>query len=130
MPKINRVGNAKVYHYEYIVYNTQNGTNYKHRYPVMSVGGDSISEAVKKAGFDWLPHRANRKGIGHTNARVLVWDDAVFETEGENGRPDFIMERYFPKEDTFREDGETIKTIYTRGVNTDPQAENITLCIM
>lgn len=89
--------------YEYMVY--RKGTYGGKKQFVMEVSANSINEAIKKAGFDWVGRDENgeldftgkygqiiksRKGIGYTNSRVLIY---MPEDIASKSSPEFVFER-------------------------------------
>lgn len=75
--------------YKYNIYAIQDTLNKRHF--IGSVAAGSPSAALKKAKlYEGFVYRLSRKGIGYTNARILVYEEAFAEFQK---TPDFILER-------------------------------------
>lgn len=79
--------------YEYRIY--RKGINGNKRQFIMEVSANSMNEAIKKAGFDWVEESdgkivKSRKGIGYTNSKILVY---MPEDVAANAAPEFVFER-------------------------------------
>jgi len=77
--------------YKY-VYNVFDNQGNERRF-VQTVGAASPSEAIKKAGLDWLTAIKTRRGLGYTNAAIYLYD--IWYEGREKTKADFIMERIF-----------------------------------
>ena len=83
------------YRYSYKVYNTY----FRPRRHIMDVGGVSPTQAIKKAGFDWIPEAGGkivktRRGKGYTNTAIEVYLPETANCEKKCG-PDYVLERIF-----------------------------------
>lgn len=79
--------------YNYNLYDNK----YKTRRHIMTIEAASPADAIKKAGFDWIPQdggkiEKTRRGRGYTNTAIFV---SLPETVAAGAGPDWTFERVF-----------------------------------